>query len=104
MRYRQLRILYLIFFYLTGCATSTQPQEIWTNKTLSGPDAQARLVTDRQDCEAYAGSLAPYPSQMGYGSSYPYMQAYLQAKAQRKEYFDACMRDKGWSTQDEPKR
>jgi len=101
MRLRYLRILYLIFFFLTACAASPQPQEVWTNQTLSGQDAQARLITDRQDCDTYAASLAPYPAQMGYGSSYPYMQAYLQAKAQRKQYFDACMHQRGWSSQTE---
>ena len=101
MQLRHLRILYLIFFYLTACATSPQPQEVWTHKTLSGQDAQARLITDREECVAYAASLAGYPSQMTYTTSYSYMQAYLQAKAQQKQLFGACMREKGWSNQDE---
>ncbi|HXZ96667.1 MAG TPA: hypothetical protein VEG37_06435 [Burkholderiales bacterium] len=104
MRSRHLRILYFIFFYLTACATGPEPQEEWVNKTIPEQGAQARLIADREDCTAYAGSLAPYPAQMGYGSSYPYMQAYLQAKAQRQQYFDACMREKGWKSKNEPSK
>ena len=102
MRLRHLRIPYLIFFYLTACATGPQPQEVWTHKTLSGQDAKAQFVTDREECVAYAGSLARFPSEMGYATSYSYMQAYLQAKAQQKQFFGACMHQKGWSSQDEP--
>jgi len=101
MLLRHLRIPYLIVFYLAACAAGPEPQEVWSHKTLSGKDAQAQFITDREDCEANAGSLAPYPAQMSYGMSYSYMQAYLQAKAQRKQYFDACMHERGWSNQDE---
>ena len=101
MQLRHLRIPYLIFFYLTACAAGPQPQEVWTHKTLSGQDAQAQLITDREECVAYATSLAGYPSQMSYASSYLYTQAYLQAKAQQKQLFGACMHQKGWSSKDE---
>ena len=101
MRLRNLRIPYLIFFCLTACAAGPQSQEVWTHKTLSGQDAQARFITDREECVAYATSIAPYPSQMGYASSYLYTQATLQAKAQQKQFFGACMHQSGWSSQDE---
>ena len=100
MRLRHLRIPYLIFFYLTACAIGLQPQDVWTHKTLSGQDAQAQLISDREECVAYATSLAPYPSKMGYASSYLYTQAYLQAQAQQKQFFGACMHQRGWSSQD----
>jgi len=38
---------------------------------------------------------------MGYDNSYTYMQTYVQAKAQRQQYFDVYMREKGWSKKDE---
>lgn len=101
MRPRHLRIPYLVLFYLTACAAGPQPQEVWTHKTLSGQDAQARLITDREECVTYAGSLARYPSELGYATSYLFMQAYLDAKAQQKKLFDACMHEKGWSSQEE---
>ena len=91
------RIPYLIFFCLAACATSPQMEDAWVNKTLSVPEAQARFINDPDYCDAYAASLAPYPSQMGSVSSYAYMEAYMQAKDQRKQYFDACMQERGWS-------
>lgn len=69
----------------------------WVNKTLSVPEAQARFINDRDYCDAYATSLAPYPSEMGSVSSYAYMDAYMRAKDQRKQYFGACMHERGWS-------
>ncbi|MGH8500181.1 MAG: hypothetical protein ACRERV_15450, partial [Methylococcales bacterium] len=65
-----------------------------------GPEAHARFSNDWDYCDAYATSLAPYPSQLGSVSSYAYMEAYLQAKTQHKQYFDACMHEKGWSRKD----
>ena len=92
-----IRIPYLIFFYLAACATSPQTEDAWVNKTLSVPDAQARFINERDYCDAYATSLAPYPSEMGSVSSYAYMDAYMRAKDQRKQYFGACMHERGWS-------
>lgn len=76
----------------------------WLNKTLSGPEAHARFIDDGDYCDAYATSLAPYPSEMGSVSSYAYMEAYLQAKDQHKQYFGACMHERGWSRKDESSR
>lgn len=101
---RPLRISYLIFFCLAACATSPQLEVAWVNKTLSEPEAHARFIDDHDYCDAYATSLAPYPSEMGSVSSYAYMEAYLRAKAQHKQYFGACMHEREWSSKDASSR
>ena len=98
---RHPRIRYLICFCLAGCATDSQQEAAWINKNFSGPEAQAQFIGDRDYCDSYAAGLAPYPSQMGSVSSYAYMDAYLEAKTQRKQYFGACMEEKGWTRKDD---
>ncbi len=53
----------LLLAYLAGCAADPQTQIVWAHNSLSGQPAQARFITDRAECAAYAINLAPLPQE-----------------------------------------
>jgi hypothetical protein len=51
----------LVPICLAACAVGPQARTVWTHNSLSGQPAQARFITDRAECAAYATNLAPLP-------------------------------------------
>jgi hypothetical protein len=57
------KIATLVPICLAACAVGPQARTVWTHNSFSGQPAQARFITDRAECAAYATRLAPLPQE-----------------------------------------